>query len=946
MAVQKPIYFSNSAFASLDPSTDVLEASLGVIAVIQPVSERTPSGGEPSVPPDGQYWRMPGLVLPDGRVGYERYGGLAGGLVSLYDPVAESWAVVPYPPHPTDPVGFPEGLRTRYAGSIVLADGRILIAGGLDVDTGTQESTTFCHIYDPASQAWTRAADLPDPREQFMLFRLADGKILAVAGYKQVAGVYTTYASCVVYDPVADAWTATGTLPSPRALYRAIALPDGRILLTGGQTAREDFNSFVAECHLYTPATGVWTAAPSLPTPLEGNELAVSNGVVYSVGGYGLRLDGGTASLDYLFRWVIDAPAWTTGPSFPHIQSDGEATLAALPDGRVVVFASTWGVWTFLEEGWHALVLDLPGNLGVVLPLPDGSWLGVWGNLAHLYSFSAYAINQRSRFVNGTQPMITVDPDLPLKVFFTDPVGGVDKPLASFALDSFSADGVRLWANGKIDAGSLVLHDWSTGSVVSETTVGPNQFRFDMTTPDRYKAGVDLSLQEGAGEGQVNSTWYTADGYFEVILNGDTSVDEVSLQDGPTRRWVAHRDLTSLWTGVLDGDAGAYLTAASTTADLFVEWTGLLNSSAKLSAADNDATLRLDAFSGFHVFVSEAPAEVLIDAYTGTNSLWVELLDDVPISIETLYGFVFENQEQLATLDSPHTKWSLGTRQIGNLTSSTTALGRTQFSLRQYGLVGAVDTSQVTIGADLVSSDGTVAPLDAKIEFGWGEFADYASRESAISFFTSYSAEADIMQMRIVGHETRIRELVVVQDLITHNVEPRTRLGPSALTWFNAAGAVVFSTELATLKLVIDATREWLWTPEGVSHLPTGLPSAPADGDLWFDGTNFRFQEEGQSKTLGSGSSPGGSPLKFSATLYEVYCTPTGVLLTDVYAYKLIAPDLTVWNVTVDNSGILTTTVSSYGVGQPFVVVPGTDGSQWKLTVTNTGALFTEPWVA
>jgi hypothetical protein len=68
-------------------------------------------------------------------------------------------------------------------------------------------------------------------------------------------------ASAELYDTVSGRWTITGTLNTARAEHTATLLPNGTVLVAGGD--QNGYNG-LANAELYDPAIGIWSATASL----------------------------------------------------------------------------------------------------------------------------------------------------------------------------------------------------------------------------------------------------------------------------------------------------------------------------------------------------------------------------------------------------------------------------------------------------------------------------------------------------------------------------------------------------------------------------------------------------------------------------------------------------------------------------------------------------------
>jgi hypothetical protein len=183
-------------------------------------------------------------ILRDGRVIYSggEYDGFTMTFLEtseIYDPLANTWTLIPAPPGWTA-IGDSPGC--------VLPDGRWFVG---------RISTTQTAIFDPATATWTAAANKLNNVSEEGWSLLPDGTILSIDA--------TNPPNAEKYLIAADTWLAAGATPqslvdSIREIGAQVLLPDGRVFAIGA-------TGFTA---LYTPPAianqpGTWVAGPTIP---------------------------------------------------------------------------------------------------------------------------------------------------------------------------------------------------------------------------------------------------------------------------------------------------------------------------------------------------------------------------------------------------------------------------------------------------------------------------------------------------------------------------------------------------------------------------------------------------------------------------------------------------------------------------------------------------------
>jgi hypothetical protein len=141
----------------------------------------------------------------------------------------------------------------------LLADGRVLIVGGVG------RGWTFlrsAELYDPATGRSTSVGPMSVPREGHTATLLKDGRVLVIGGHSNRRPNVVVYASAEIFDPRTGRFEATGSLGTPRHKHDAIRLADGRVLVIAGAD-RSDRVHF-ATTEIYTPGTATFEPGPAM----------------------------------------------------------------------------------------------------------------------------------------------------------------------------------------------------------------------------------------------------------------------------------------------------------------------------------------------------------------------------------------------------------------------------------------------------------------------------------------------------------------------------------------------------------------------------------------------------------------------------------------------------------------------------------------------------------
>ncbi|MGQ3055504.1 MAG: Kelch repeat-containing protein, partial [Roseateles sp.] len=151
-------------------------------------------------------------------------GGLQSDSVELWDPATRSFRLVAARMHNVRE--FPTATR--------LADGRVLIVGGDHIGP----SQRLAEIFDPRTERFEAVASPLDAERRAMheAHALPDGRVLVLGGELSTGASLEPLDSVLLFDPATQTLSLHGRLDMPRSLVRSLLLPDDQVRLFGGQT--------------------------------------------------------------------------------------------------------------------------------------------------------------------------------------------------------------------------------------------------------------------------------------------------------------------------------------------------------------------------------------------------------------------------------------------------------------------------------------------------------------------------------------------------------------------------------------------------------------------------------------------------------------------------------------------------------------------------------------
>ena len=421
-------------------------------------------------------------------------------------------------------------------GAAQLPDGRIIVIGGYGGLSTGQIGIVDTNIFDPATNTWTRVANMHSPRWYPTLTELPDGRYLAISGNSANSSTWADTPE--VYDPTSNTWTSLSKISTSQVHEEeypfSYLIPNGNVLNIGPS---EDVT------HELNVANQTWTSVGGASGVVNGSSVQYLPGEILYSGGAASVL---TSSPSQATTAVLDTnaatPTWHQ--TSPMLYPRTYHTLTMLANGQVLAVGGastsdqnviTTGVlpteiWDPTSQTWSAAapIAASRNYHSTAVLMPDGRVLIAGGGhpngLGDAGQDSAQ-IYSPSYLFNGVRPTITSAPSSTtygstISVSTPDAASITAVNLVSLGTDTHQMDMNQHFVPLSFTAGSgsinvtmpssssvappghymlFILNNQGTPSVAS--IIGLNQ----STTPVVPSAPTGMTAT--AGNGQATVSW-------------------------------------------------------------------------------------------------------------------------------------------------------------------------------------------------------------------------------------------------------------------------------------------------------------------------------------------------------------------------------------------------------------------------------------------------------
>ena len=219
-------------------------------------------------------------------------------------------------------------------GGVVTREGRLYVWSGYTAPGRPHfDRTAVLEVYDPATNTWTRKADVPGARNGIGQFVL-NGMIYSVGGEQSRSGSFTN--TVYRYNPKKDAWTTMKPFPtniwSPQSAVCA-----GKAYIIGG---RHGYGQTYAHVYEYDQEEDTWIKRTDMPLSVTDATCVAYNSRIYVFGGNHKTGEPSNECVDKVQIYDPSTDSW----------SHGGKMSWKLPSPRAVMYKNN--IYLFSAKVW------------------------------------------------------------------------------------------------------------------------------------------------------------------------------------------------------------------------------------------------------------------------------------------------------------------------------------------------------------------------------------------------------------------------------------------------------------------------------------------------------------------------------------------------------------------------------------------------------------------